>query len=445
VGDPFGADQPGLWELKKACQSIKFKKVTDENGLPALEIKNAYAFRGLENFVIQWELIADGETARPAAGGEIRYPAIVPGGSKIFPLQLPEDGRSLEKEYFLNVRAIYAEAEPLIPAGHIAAADQFAVGIVRPREAVAAQDVPVVRIGQNTATATIQGPYFSATFDKATGLLASYVYKGTALVQSGLEPDFWRAPTDNDFGSGMPERAAIWRKAGDNRTLDQFAVTQESASVVRVEARYSLKDIPASYRVVYRVFGTSDILVYVSFEPQKWGLPELPRLGMKMALPKALENVKWHGRGPHENYIDRKTSAFVGLYEAKVFETLVPYVSIQEYGNRTDCRWAAFSDAAGNGILAVGLPQFDFSAIPYTAEDLTQDKRAQKHPYEVPERDFVALHLDYGQQGVGGDNSWGAREHPQYRLDAKAYAYSFRLRGFSVDDNPAELAKLRLN
>jgi len=434
---------PGLWELKKAYQYIKLKKVTTENGLPTLEVKNGYAFRGLENFVIQWELVADGEASRPVAGGEIRYPSIVPGGSKIFPLQLPADGAALEKEYFLNVRAVYAEDEPLIPAGHIAAAEQFAVGIVRPQEAIAADTVPAVSIGQDATTATIQGPSFSATFDKTTGLLTSYVYKGTPLVQSGLEPDFWRAPTDNDFGSGMPTRAAMWRKAGDNRTLDQFVIAQESPSVARVEARYTFKDIPASYLVVYRVFGTSDILVDVLFEPQKSGLPEMPRLGMKMAMPKAFENVKWYGRGPHDNYIDRKTSAFVGIYEAKVFETLVPYVSIQEYGNRTDCRWAAFSDSAGKGLLAVGRPQFDFSAIPYTAEDLTQDKRAQKHPYEVPKRDFVALHLDYGQQGVGGDTSWGAREHPQYRLDVKRYAYSFRLRGFSVDDDPAALAKLR--
>jgi len=437
--------KPALWELKKVYQYIKFRNVTTENGLPALEVRNAFAFRGLENFVIQWELIADGDAAHPVAGGEFRRPSIVPGGTGIFPLQLPAGPQEPGKEYHLNVRAVLAEPEPLLPAGHIAAAEQFEVGIVRPAEAAATEAVPTVNLTQDAATTTVQGPMFSAAFDKTTGRLTSYIYRGTALIERGPEPDFWRAPTDNDFGNGMPKRAEIWRKAGDNRALDQFIVIRESPSAVRLEARYTLKDVPAAYRVVYRVFGTSDILVSVWFEPQKWGLPEMPRLGMKMALPKALENVKWHGRGPHENYIDRKTSAFVGIYQAKVFETLLPYVTIQEYGNRTDCRWAAFTDGSGRGLLAVGLPQLDFSALPYTAEDLTQEKRGQKHPYEVPLRDFVALHLDYGQQGVGGEDSWGAREYPQYRLDAKAYAYAFRLRGFAAEENPAELARLKLD
>jgi beta-galactosidase len=435
---------PGLWEVKKVYQSIKFRKTATEDGRPALEIKNGYAFRGLDGFVIRWELVPDGIGGRPIAQGEIRNPSIVPGGSGVFPLDMPGEEAAEGIEYFINVRAEYAEEEPLIPRNHVAAAEQFPVGIVRPVAAMDAAKMPKVTLEQNGAAVTVRGADFTVSFDRTTGLLASYVYKGTALVRTGLEPNFWRAPTDNDFGNGFPERAAIWRKAGENRRLDKFTVGQESPSVARVEAQYTLEDVPAKYRVVYRVFGTADILVSVSFAPENRDLPEIPRLGMKMTLPSDFSNVRWFGRGPHENYIDRKTSAFVGYYGASVFETLVPYVSIQEYGNRTDCRWAMFADRAGNGLLAVGLPQFDFSALPYTAEDLTQGERGQKHPYEIPKRDFVCLNLDYGQQGVGGDTSWGAREHPQYRLVVKAYDYSFRLRGFARDDDPATLAKVRL-
>jgi len=438
---------PGLWELKKAHQFIKFRKTTTEDGRLALEIRNGFAFRGLEDFVIQWELVPGAAGAAPLAEGQIPAPLIVPGGSKVFPLEVQGIGTMPPGfEFFLNVRAVYAKAEPLIPKGHIAAAEQFPVGLGRPaakgaEETWAANPakVPTLRLAQDQAEARIQGTDFSAVFDKATGLLKSYVYKGMALIRTGLEPNFWRAPTDNDFGNGMPRRQGVWRKAGDNRTLDKFAVAQEGSGVVRVDALYTLKDVTSTYEVTYRVFGTSDIVVSVVLTPGKRGLPELPRLGMKMTLPAAFANVRWFGRGPHENYVDRKNSAFVGYYGTSVFETLVPYVSIQEYGNRTDCRWAMLADRAGNGLLAVGLPWFDFSALPFSAEDLTQDERGQKHPYEIVQRDFVSLSLDYGQMGVGGDDSWGAREHPQYRLPARRYAYAFRIRGFAAGEDPAAL------
>jgi beta-galactosidase len=439
---------PGLWELKKAHQFIKFQKVLTENGRLALEIRNAFAFRGLDNFAVQWEIVPGIAGSYPLAEGEIRAPLIVPGGSRIYPLEVQGIGAVPPGvEYFLNVRAVYAEAEPLIPKGHIASAEQFPVELGRPaaegRPGAWAPDparVPALRLAQDQAEVRIQGTDFSAGFDKATGLLKSYVYKGTALVRTGLEPNFWRAPTDNDFGNGMPRRQGVWRKAGDNRTLVQFTAVQESAGAVRVEALYDLKDVSSTYQVTYRVFGTSEIVVSVVLTPTRRGQPELPRLGMKMTLPAEFENVRWFGRGPHENYIDRKSSALVGYYGASVFQTLVPYVSIQEYGNRTDCRWAMLADRSGNGLLAVGLPWFDFSALPYTADDLTQDFRGQKHPYEIEARDFVCLNLDYGQMGVGGDDSWGAREHPQYRLTAGRYAYSFRIRGFAAGEDPAALA-----
>ncbi len=432
---------PGLWEVKKVYQSIAFRKTETADGRTALEVRNGYAFRGLDGFVIRWEL-ASGETgAPPVAAGEFPNPAIRPGGSAVFPLEMPTVGIVPGREYFLNVRAEYARDEPLIPRGHVAAAGQFPVGLVRPGPAVKAADMRPVTLGQDGTKVTVGGSGFSASFDRTTGMLTSYVFRGKEFVRTGLEPHFWRAPTDNDFGNGFPERHGIWRKAGDHRVLEGFEARAESPSAVRIEARYALTDVPAKYRVTYRVLGTAEIIVSVHFVPEKEGLPEMPRLGMKMTLPREFAHVRWFGRGPHESYADRKTSAFVGTYGASVFETLIPYVSIQEYGNRTDCRWALLADRTGDGLLIAGSPQFDFSALPYTAEDLTQEKRGQKHPQEIPKRDYVCLNLDYGQMGVGGDTSWGAREHPQYRLAAKEYAYSFRLRGMTAADDPAALAR----
>jgi len=163
---------------------------------------------------------------------------------------------------------------------------------------------------------------------------------------------------------------------------------------------------------------------------------------MKMALPEEFNRIQWYGRGPHENYVDRKNSAFVGVYKSSVAEMIVPYVSIQEYGNRVDARWVALANEEGLGLLAVGMPQLDFSALPYTAEDLTQDKRGAKHPVDIAKRDFVSLNLDYGQMGVGGDDSWGAFPHPQYQLRVREYAYAFRLRPFSKNDDLTALSKI---
>jgi beta-galactosidase len=435
---------PGLWEVKKVYQFVKFRKTLTEDGRPGVQVQNAYAFRDLSGFIIQWEYTADGGANGPIAQGEIRNPAVAPGGSKIFALDFPAGAAEPGGEYFLNVRAVYAADEPLIPRGHIAAAEQFPMGILRPAAPAKSSSNASAALSQDTATAKVLGPDFSVTFDKASGLLKSYVYKGRELVKGGLEPDFWRAPTDNDFGNRLPVRAAVWRKAGDNRTLDRFDVFQESPSIIRADALYSLKDVSASFRVIYRVFGGGDILVSIAFSPAGRNLAEIPRVGMRMSLPAAFADVRWFGRGPHENYIDRKSSAFVGLYRASVFETLIPYVSIQEYGNRTDCRWVALSDGSGNGLLASGLPQFDFSALPYTTEDLTQETRGLKHPHEITKRDFVTLHLDYGQMGVGGDDSWGARTHSQYLLYPRTYEYSFRLRGFAAGDDPAALANMKI-
>jgi beta-galactosidase len=168
--------------------------------------------------------------------------------------------------------------------------------------------------------------------------------------------------------------------------------------------------------------------------PGSGPLPELPRFGMQMAVPAALSTMTWLGRGPHENYWDRATGAAVGRYSGKVVDLVHEYVRPQENGNRTDVRWLALTDASGAGILASGLPLLSVSAWPYTMDDL--EKAA--HTNELPRRDTITLNLDYRQTGVGGDDGWGARPHADYTLDAKPYAYRFRLRAYAPSMGPLE-------
>ena len=423
---PDRTPHPGLWELKKVYQYIKLRRTKTPEGKPALLISNAYDFIALDRFLLGWKLVEDG--ARTIAGGTIPRLDIAPGGSRIFPLDIPAFAPQPGSEYFLNVEILTAGEEPLLPARHVVAAGQFVETPYLVPQKPASLAPPALKLTQDEASATVAGLNFSASFDKKTGLLASLKAGGRELIRQGLAPNFWRAPTDNDFGNRMDKRCAVWRKAGDSRTLEKFEARAASPTRVDVSVDYALKDVTAAYQVRYRVTGDGDITVEVRFAPAARNLPEIPRIGMTMVLPAEFKLVKWFGRGPQDNYIDKKTAAFVGIYSAAVPGTLIPYVSVQEYGNRTDVRWAAITDEGGAGLLVTGLPQFDFSAIPYTAEDLTNEKRGDKHPADVAKREATVLSLDYGQMGVGGDDSWGAMTHPQYKLGVHEYDYAFRIR-----------------
>ena len=431
---------PGLWEVKKAYQPIKLSQTRADGGRRAILVRNAYAYIDLSGFRVEWELAANDGT--PVAKGVVDNLDLGPGASHVYPLDIPEAAPKPGAEVFLNVRVVTKAASLLIPKSHIVAAEQFRDTVVRPAAKTAAPVFPTLKLVQTPAGATIESTGFSISFDKATGMLTSWAAQGTPLLTKGPEPNFWRAPTDNDFGNRMPNRLAVWRKAGGNRTVDSFEAKQTGPAEVTVSVGYDLKDVQGKATIAYRILGTGDVLIDSRFTAGARNIPEIPRVGLNLALPKAFSRVQWFGRGPQENYIDRKTGAFVGLYSADVQDWLVPYVSIQEYGNRTDVRWLALTDTNGTGLLAVGRPQLDFSARPYTDEDLTQEKRGDKHPYEIKRRDFVSLDLDYGQMGVGGDDSWGAVIHSQYLLRGRDYAFQLRLRPLLPGDDPAALSKV---
>jgi beta-galactosidase len=164
---------------------------------------------------------------------------------------------------------------------------------------------------------------------------------------------------------------------------------------------------------------------------------------MRLRVPDAFERVEWYGRGPHENYWDRAASAFIGRYQSTAREQFVPYVSPQENGYKTDVRWVALLDQEGRGLAFYGLDLISFSALRYTIEDMTQEKRGTMHPVDLIERDFVEVNVDYKQMGVGGEDSWGARPYPQYTLFPEDYSYRFRIRPLLPGDDPMIFSKQR--
>ena len=429
---PDRTPHPALEEVKKVYQYVKFRAVDLAKG--EVEIRNTHDFTNIDRFDIVWEVVANGTIV---SSGKLPALDLPPRQTKMIKLALPEMKPDQGVESLLNVYAKTREATPLVPAGHIAAKEQLAIsppaaiGFAKPDR------VMPLKLSESGPAVVVKGDDFAVRFDRETGLLTSFVFRNQELIRRGPEPNFWRAPTDNDFGNGMPKRCAVWRTAGDDRILTSFSATQTAAGEVTVKAAYSLNNVHAADVLAYRILFSGEILVDHVFGLEAGvTLPEMPRVGLKLALPAGFSRFRWYGRGPQENYIDRRTGAFLGLYESRVEDMTIPYVSIQEYGTRTDVRWVTFRNAEGYGLAACGMPALEFSALPYTTEDLTQETRGDKHPLDIMKRDFTAVTLDLGQMGVGGDDSWGARTHPQYTYPAKSYTQKLRIRPVGPGDNP---------
>jgi beta-galactosidase len=434
---PDRTPHPALSEVKKVYQFVKFRPADLAAG--EIEVRNRYDFIGLDRFDLDWELSASG---KKMASGTVPKPAVAPRGISIVRLPLPRFQAQPGLEYFLNLTLRAREALPGVPKGHVVASEQIplAAGI----EAVAAASAPAnppLTVDDGPRFLRVAGRDFTVRFDRLTGALDSFVVEGHELIGSGIEPNYWRAPTDNDFGNQMPRRLSVWRQASLYRDLEALAVREDGPGRAVITVGYRVAGGQASQTLEYAVGGDGSIILRSTLRLKPGAeLPEIPRVGLKMALPGGFDRVRWYGRGPFESYRDRKTAAFVGLYETTAAEP-IPYVSPQEYGNRADTRWLAVRDGEGRGLLVAGDPVLEFSAHPFWPEDLTQESRGSKHPPDVTVRDLVCLTLDHAQMGVGGDDSWGARVHPEYTLPAKDYAFTFVFRPLRPGEDPAVLLK----
>ncbi len=443
---------PGLYEVKKVYQYIGFKASDINTG--KFEVINKYDFLNLNNFAFDWRIEADG--IKVAEG---KLPSLnVPAHGKVevsIPVAVKgEPG----KEYFIILSAKTLTATDLIPAGHEVAYEQFKLPVSVPATSVIPEGK--LAIEQSAGKVIINGGDFTVAFDLNKGNINSLTFAGKEMLNEGKgpEPDFWRAPTDNDFGNGMDKRDKVWRKAGANKKLTGSKITQISENQVNVELAFDIPDLDgktvAKYVSVYKVYGDREIEVVNNFKATADKLPEIPRMGMNLQLAREYENMEWLGRGPQENYCDRNTGALVGLYNGKVKDQYWAYIRPQENGNKTDVRWVAFTNNEGSGLLSIGSPLLSVSAHHNLMEDFESPVRTvgrvydgvtvvNRHTTDVKERNLVSVNLDYKQMGVGGDNSWGARTHPQYSITDKEYSYSFRLKLVKKGDDLNSIARTK--
>jgi beta-galactosidase len=451
--NPDRTPHPGLYEVKKVYQYVGFKEIDIRKG--KFQLINKYDFLNLSNFSFDWRIEADGILI---AKGMI--PSVnVPAHGKIevsVPVNLmPIPG----KEYFILFSAKTIAATDLIPLGHEVAGEQFKLPVSVP--AVVFTPRGNLTMEKVAGNATIKGADFAISFDLVKGNIKSLLFAGKEMLNEGKgpEPDFWRAPTDNDFGNGLDKRCQVWRKAGANRKLTASNVNQISDKQVNVELFFDIPGLKgetiAKYESVYKVYGDRDIEVTNKFTAIGSGLPEIPRMGMNLQLAREYENMQWLGRGPQENYLDRNSGAFVGLYNGKVKDQYWAYIRPQENGNKTDVRWVSFINKDGNGLLSIGLPLLSINAHHNIMEDFESPVRTigrvydgkevvNRHISDVKERNLVSVNLDFKQMGVGGDNSWGALTHPEYTLKDRAYNYSFRLKLIQKGEDIGSLARTKL-
>ncbi len=386
-------------------------------------VRNDAFFTGLEEYECRWRYEEDGVVVKRGSLGRLEVP---PRSER--DVRLPVDAVQAAQrkvrvaawnfDFVLRRECAWAER------GFCVASDQVLLP-VDDTPARVPGGVSVPAMVERDEIIAIAGEGFTAVVSRLSGALISWSVGGRELLMTPLEPEFWRAPTDNDRGSGMPERLACWRFAAARRVVRDIFIRNDEEGNRRIEVVFALPEAGQSGCTVSYTFRQGgDVRVSLTLEPQGAGLPPVPRVGMTMQISPALDRVTWLGRGPGENYSDRKRASFMGRYTLHADEFFFPYVRPQESGNRMDTYYVDFTGADGGGIRVTGDPRINFSTLPYTIEELS----SRAHPWELNRCGNRVVHIDYGQMGLAGENSWGAQPWPEYRLTAdRSWRFEFVL------------------
>lgn len=445
--------QPALFEVKKAHEFINFKSqgINRQNELRVL-VENLYDFTDLDEFNFSAEIKGDGKVLKTIPIDDIKVETHT---GKLIRLSLEGVEFLPNTEYFVEINATTKTASNILPQGFEVAHEQIALENKFKVEKIDLDHGGDLSIVEDEENIVVSNQSVTVLFNKAKGQILSYQYNGNELLNGtkGPRPNFWRPPTDNDLGSRMQSRNIEWKKASLFYVVKEINAAQKSSNEVAVHITYSLPGVDTEMTSNYTISGNGIIHIANDLRATAYQA-DLPRFGMRMQLKKSLDQFTYYGRGPWENYQDRKASAFVDLYESTVAEQYVPYVRPQENGNRTDVRWAALQNNEGSGVMIVAEKSMGFSALHMPNEDFDMTEgldyggeeaieaeyqlegaskvNPSKHINDIKEQDLVQLNIDMLQRGVAGDNSWGARPQQQYQIKGEnGLQYGFYLIPFS--------------
>lgn len=409
---------PMAIEVKKVHQFIK----TSYAGNNKVQVTNSYFFRDIKNTQLNWEVIENGKVVEkgvvPDLDIEARESAV---------LTLPIKSRiAAGKEYFLNVRYILKQAEPFLEKGYEVAYEQFdlskQLASLTPTMAKGA-----VTLVKDASTFDLKGKNFRVLFDAKAGILKSYTSDQTALLHNGPMPSFWRAPTDNDIGAGYNSNLRNWRNAYEDGKLLTADAKQNPDGSYTVTFKKELLNGDVHEEQLFTIFADGMIRVENRFTALKGKYPLLLRAGNNLQLNQHLSQIEYYGRGPWENYWDRKTASLIGLYKQRTDDQYFPYARPQESGNKTDVRWVKFVDKKGKGLQFVYEKDLlNFSALPYSLDDLDPERdKKQYHSGELEKRNAIYIHMDLQQSGIQGIDSWGSQPLAQYRVPYQNHQYTY--------------------
>ena len=443
---PDRTPHPALVEVKKVQQNINFEAVDLAAG--KFRVTNRFDFTTLDKYTVHYAVVSGNQKIR---GGTIPL-SLGPGESKEVSVQVGGLKPGPGQECFVNFSATLNEKDGLLKKGYTVATEQFQLPTAGDKKPYASSGT--VTVGSQGDVISVSNVKFSMQIDKATGAIFSYDGTGEELIsgRTGLVPNFWRGPTDNDYGNGMPMRMQEWKQASMNPKAESVKVLSQDGGQAVIEARYALPE-QTSLAVTYKIYPSGVVNVGYVFKGNPQAKGQIPRLGMRVRLQGDMRNLEYFGRGPQENYWDRNYGTEVGLYKSTTTVEGFDYVRPQETGHHTDTRWAAVYRNRGAGLLVEADELMEFNALnnsvedfdgqesdkPYQWHNFSKDEdhseeagrdrvRKQTHINDVPVRDFVEFCIDYRMMGVGGDDSWGARTYDKYTLPAnKDYSWGFTL------------------
>lgn len=406
---PDRIPNPHAYEVRHFYQNIWTTPANLKNG--EINIFNEYFFRDLSAYYLEWEMLKDGKSVRC---GRIDNLNVQPQQTAKVKLNLGET--DAKAEWLLNISYKLKNNEDLLPAGYTVAKEQLTLNPYK---------TPSMQLGNcelsNTETVApevqdndryyliVSNDAFRVEFNRTNGYLTKYQIKGLDMIKEGaiLKPNFWRAPTDNDFGANLQRKYAVWKNP--EIKLTSFSQHTENGQVI-VDAAYKLPEASAELGLTYVINNSGAV-----------------KITQKMVADKNAK-VAYYGRGPVENYADRNHCTDLGIYRQSVSEQFYPYIRPQENGTKTDIRWWKMLDAAGNGIEAVAAAPFSASALHYTIESLDEGwSKRQGHSQEVEEADLTNFCIDKVQAGLGCEDSWGRIARPEYQVPYADYEFTFIL------------------
>lgn len=423
---------PHAYEVAYQYQNIWTKMVNAETG--EVSVHNENFFRDLSNYALAWRLEEDGVETQNGTIADLDVPA---QQTKNF--TIPYDESKIKgKEVFLNIDFRLKEAEPLLTAGQVMAYAQLPVVT---KQACSGDCSKMLAQGhgkkkmklaaKKNNVVAVTTPNLTFKIDRSTGLISEYAYNGKSLLGEGgtLKPNFWRAPTDNDMGAGLQKKFKAWKNPQMN--LKNIDVKKDKkTNSVTILTSFDMPEVQGQMDITYVVFAnTGAVKVTEDFKATEGAkVSDMFRFGMLMQMPYTMEKSNYYGRGPIENYSDRKDCMRIGVYTDDADNQYFPYIRPQESGTKSDIRWWKQTDATGLGLQVKSCTPFYASAIHFDTEELDDgDDKEQRHSFDLKKSKFTNLFLDSAHMGVGGENSWGAWPLEKYRVHYGNKTFTFTL------------------